>query len=277
MSRHLIVRDNAVLSGVDEGSGPAVIFQHGLGASDLQVAEVFPLLPGYRRLTLECRGHGRSEPGPSDGFAIAVFAQDVLAFADSRGIEQFAVGGISMGAAIALRIAVVAPRRVRALVLARPAWLWDPAPPNLRFYVEAAQMLQDLGREAGRRAFERSPSARFLVDGSPDNVASLLSFFAPHRPSWTASLLASVALDGPGLSKAQVAGINAPTLVVGHQRDIAHPLSHARELAGLIRRSELLEVTPKSDDRASHIREVSAGVVSFLSRHLRSVPEGALQ
>ena len=53
-----------------------------------------------------------------------MFADDVLAFADLRGVERFVVGGISMGAAIALRIAVRHPERVSGLVLARPAWLW---------------------------------------------------------------------------------------------------------------------------------------------------------
>src|ERR1700692_1876788 len=109
-----------------------MLFQHGLGGDERQVAEVFPDDFGCRRLTLECRGQGRSEPGPLDRFSMAAFTTDALAFLDQRGVGPFAAGGISMGAAMALRLAVMAPERVRALVLARPAWMTEPAPANLR-------------------------------------------------------------------------------------------------------------------------------------------------
>ena len=42
------------------------------------------------------------------------------------------VGGISMGAAIALRIAALRPDLVSALVLARPAWLDANGPENIQ-------------------------------------------------------------------------------------------------------------------------------------------------
>ncbi len=35
-------RDGLELHGRDLGEGPAVLFQHGLGGSEAQVAEVFP-------------------------------------------------------------------------------------------------------------------------------------------------------------------------------------------------------------------------------------------
>src|SRR3954447_23982530 len=109
MSSVPLLRDGIRLSGFDVGSGRPIVFQHGLGGDAAQVAEVFPDGIGLRRLTLECRGQGGSEPGPTSAFSVANFAADVLAFCDARGLERFAVGGISMGAAIALRIAVVAP------------------------------------------------------------------------------------------------------------------------------------------------------------------------
>ena len=46
-----------------------------------------------------------------------------------------------MGAAIALRLAVKQPELVRALVLARPAWVTEPAPPNMQAYAEVGELL----------------------------------------------------------------------------------------------------------------------------------------
>ena len=113
---------------VDRGAGPAAVFQHGLGGDETQVAEVFPDADGlWRRLTLDCRGQGGSPPDPWNRYAIQTFAEDVLRLADERQVERFVAGGISMGAAIALHLAVHYPGRVTALILARPAWLFDAA------------------------------------------------------------------------------------------------------------------------------------------------------
>ena len=128
MSRHIAI-DGLDLAFVDRGAGPPMVFQHGLGGNEAQVAEVFPDADKrWRRLTLDCRGHGGSPPDPQQRYSIRQFAADVLRLADTRQVERFVVGGISMGAAIALHLAVHHPERVTGLVLARPAWLFDAAP-----------------------------------------------------------------------------------------------------------------------------------------------------
>ncbi|RUV26747.1 alpha/beta hydrolase, partial [Mesorhizobium sp. M1A.F.Ca.IN.022.04.1.1] len=49
-----LLRDGATLHMTDTGEGLAVVFQHGLGGGEAQVAQTFPA--GFRRITLECRG-----------------------------------------------------------------------------------------------------------------------------------------------------------------------------------------------------------------------------
>jgi pimeloyl-ACP methyl ester carboxylesterase len=263
--RWALVRDGAALSGVDIGEGPAVLFQHGLGGDERQVAEAFPDGAGFRRLTLECRGHGNSEPGPLDRFSIATFAEDALVFLDRRGVTRFVAGGISMGAAIALRLAVKAPERVRALVLARPAWLAGRAPGNLRFYAEVGRLFGGEPREAARSAFLASDAGRLLAAEAPDNLASLSGFFAPDRPAWTGALLTAIAGDGPGVTEAEIGALNVPTLVIGHGRDLAHPLAHAEALAAMIPAARLVEITPKATDKAAYLREFGMALTDFLA------------
>lgn len=257
-------RGGVRLRGRDVGQGPAVVFQHGLGGDEAQVADVFPQAGNLRRLTLECRGQGQSAAGGAADFSIKNFADDVMAFADARGVEKFAVGGISMGAAIALNLAVRQPRRVTALVLARPAWLWDTAPPNMRAYAEIAGYLARPDLAEALADFEASALAGTLAREAPDNLATLKRFFAVPDRKTLAALLAAIAADGPGVSEAEVGAISVPTLVIGHRVDALHPFAFAETLAGKIPGARLLEITPKALDKARYAAEFRAGLTDFL-------------
>jgi pimeloyl-ACP methyl ester carboxylesterase len=259
MSWHRLMRGTAMLRGFDGGEGPAVVFQHGLGGDEAQVAEAFPP-EGFRRLTLECRAQGQSEAGDPDGFSIPAFAEDVLAFAAARGLGRFAVGGISMGAAIALRIAVTAPERVSALILSRPAWTWDKAPENMQAFAILARYLA----AGDRDGFERTDVARDFAVTAPDNLASLRKFFDVADRATTAKLLAAIASDGPRITEAEVRALDVPTLVIGNAVDRVHPLSHARLLAAAIPGARLVEVAPKVLDKPRHLAEFRAAVADFL-------------
>lgn len=257
-------RDDVDLRVYDSEAGLPVVFQHGLGGDNRQVDENFPDCPDYRRLTVECRGQGQSTPGSVRPFSIAMFAADIVAACDARGIDRFVVGGISMGAAIALHIAIRHPDRVAGLVLARPAWLFEAAPANMQPYARVAELLRLYPPAEAKAAFERLPIADQLRREAPDNLASLLTFFDRRDPALTADLLSEIAHDGPGVTAAQVAGIEVPTLVIGHGVDHAHPLAHARELAATIPGARLAEIAPKATDKPRHIAEFRSALDSFL-------------
>ena len=262
MSYFTFPRDGAMLRGWDGGEGLPVVFQHGLGGDEAQVAEVFPDGNGVRRLTLECRGQGNSESGDPAKLSIANFADDVLAFAGSRQVLRFVVGGISMGAAIALRLAIRYPKHVRALIVARPAWLWGEAPENMAPFVEVARHLRDGTVDA----FESSPTAQRFAEEAPDNLQSLKKFLLAKDPAATAALLSAIAADGPRVSEAEVRAIAVPTLIIGHKVDAVHPLKFAHTLAGLISGSQLVEITPKASDKPRHVAEFRGHVAQFLLR-----------
>ena len=261
MTWFTLLRDDVTLRGWDGGDGLPVIFQHGLGGDEAQVAEVFPDGDGFRRLTLECRGQGKSSLGNVTGISIAGFANDVLAFADSRGIGRFVIGGLSMGAAIALRIAIKNPARVKALILARPAWLWNAAPENMKPIAEVASYLQ----QGNVGDFETSATAQRFAREAPDNLFSLKKFLSSENPAATSSLLSAIAADGPDVSEAEVRAIVVPALVIGHKVDLVHPLELAQLLASRIAGSQFVEITPKATDKPKHVAEFCKTVAQFLS------------
>ncbi len=244
----------------DGGPGAPFVFQHGLCGDARQTAEAFPPDPAFRRLTLECPGHGAS---PLQGdISIAAFADHVAALIETLP-HPVILGGISMGAAIALRLAALRPELVRALILIRPAWVTEAAPPNMAPNAEAGRLLATLPRDEARAVFAEGPIARQLARLAPDNLASLLGFFDRAPLAETATLLQTISADGPGLTPAQVARITAPTLICATSRDLIHPLGHAGRLAALIP-SRLVELPPKASDKPRHLAALHAALTAFL-------------
>ncbi len=263
-------RHGLALSYHDDGGGlPPVVFQHGLGGSEAQAAETFPVDAGVRRVTLECRGHGGSDPDPAHRYSIAAFADDVLALCDALRVDRFVAGGISMGAAVALRIAARHPERVRGLVLVRPAFLFDPAPPNMRPNALVADFLASDPPGVAKDRFMATDCARRLAREAPDNLASLAGFLDRGSSPALAELLRRIASDDPGVSREEAGALRVPALVVGNEVDHVHPLGTARELAATIPGDRLARVTPKAHDRAAHLAEVGAAIRAFL----RALPE----
>jgi len=264
MKAHLLV-DELSLAFTDEGEGRPVLFQHGLGGDERQVRDNFPDdLSDIRRLTLDCRGHGASPPDPAGRYGIRLFAADCLAFADARRVPRFVAGGISMGAAIALHLACHHPRRVQALILARPAWLCEAAPHNLRPYSEVGRLLREAGPMRGRSLFEASETAAELARAAPGTLATLLGFFDHPKPGELAPLLERIATDGPDVTPAQLAALRLPCLVIGHGVDLAHPWAYAEELAALIPGARLAEIPPKATAPEAHRAAFQAAVARFL-------------
>lgn len=223
--------------------------------------EAWPGLPGWRRVTLDCRGHGES---PLGGASMALFAGDLAALAEE--LDPPAVmGGISMGAALSLRLAVLRPDLVRGLILIRPAWIADPAPPNMAPVAEVANLLCRFGPAEGRAKFLSSALAQRLSAEAPDNLSSLLGYFDRPRKG-LANLLTAIAADGPGVTEEQIAALDVPCLVCGTREDMIHPFAMAERLAGLIPGARLVELPPKRRDRAAHFAILRAAIDEFVTR-----------
>lgn len=255
-------QDGCRLSYTDEGTGVAVLWQHGLGATQQQPEEVFPATEGIRRITLECRGHGRSQLGDASALTIAQFADDAIALLDHLRIGKAVFGGISLGAAIALRLASLYPEKALGLILARPAWVVESAPARLKIYQDVAQLLFEYGPTEGALRFESSDLLQEVEQVSPDNAASLRSFFKRDRES-TVQLLASIPGQGPGIFKSDIAALTCPTQVIANGQDFIHSIDTAEALAGLIPGSRLSVITSKTLSRERYVSEFQQVLRNF--------------
>jgi pimeloyl-ACP methyl ester carboxylesterase len=217
-----------------------------------------PDLSDWRLLTLDCRGHGQSPAAGPHG--IATYADDVAALAESLG-GPVVLGGISMGAAIAMRLAVRRPDLVRGLILVRPAWATGAAPANMEPNAEVGRAIA--AGDHGSLFAQGSTAAR-LAREAPDNLASLMGFFARAPLAVTAELLTTISADGPGVTPAEVAGLRLPALVCGCGEDAVHPLDMARGLAALIPGARWAELPPKGRDKPAHLAALQAAITAFL-------------
>lgn len=240
------------------GTGKDFVFQHGLCGDARQTFEATPDLAGWRLTTLDCAGHGAAAAVPP--FSIARFADAVIAVIETLP-GPVMIGGISMGAAIALRIAVTRPDLIRGLLLVRPAWLTECAPANMQPNQEVGQLM---ARGQPQSAFAGSATARHLAQVAPDNLTSLLGFFDRAPQAVTAALLCAIATDGPGVSRADLAALRLPARVCGTTRDAVHPLQLARDLAGLIPAARFTELPPKGTDKFAHLATLHHVIRDFL-------------
>ena len=256
--------DGLKLSVKIAGKGRPFLFLHGLCGDALQPLELFPDDDGWQCHALESRGHGGSDIGDMKELSIRRLAEDATAYLESLDRGPAVIGGVSMGAAIALRLTADRPELAASLVLGRPAWVDQPAPANLAPHRRIARDLDQHGPGTARRMFEESAMAKTIADAAPDNMNSYNGFFNRRPTDQTQALLAAIAGDGPGVGLGVMSRIDVPALVIGTGRDLAHPLDMAKSLAAQIQKAELVEITPKSDNRKAYVREFRDAVGGFL-------------
>jgi pimeloyl-ACP methyl ester carboxylesterase len=101
----------------ESGSGPPVVLGHSfLCSGKMWEKQVPALAETHRVVNIDFRGHGRSGE-VSSRISLYDLVDDTLAVLDHLGIERAVWAGLSIGGMVAMRAALVAPQRVRGLVL----------------------------------------------------------------------------------------------------------------------------------------------------------------
>jgi pimeloyl-ACP methyl ester carboxylesterase len=259
----------------DEGAGLPFVFQHGLGGDADQPLSFFESdlrdNPPFRTIALDCRAHGKTHPvGPVESLTFSCLTDDVIVLMDRLQVAQAVVGGISMGAGIALNLALRYPERVRGLVLSRPAWLDRPSPENLSVLSTIAALIRECGAVGGRERFLRTREYAMMMDASPDVAKSLLGQFDHSRAEETVAKLERIPQDAPCRDRSQWASISVPVLVLANRQDPVHPVEYGEKLAAAIPGAELQIITPKSVSIENHYSDVRKTIRDFIRRRIEN-------
>ena len=218
------------------GDGKPVLLLHGILLDATVNRDVaLPMAEaGFRVILLDLLGHGRSDRAEAAELRNDFFAEQAIGCLNHLKIDEAVVGGISLGAIVALQIAVTAPKRVKALFLEMP--VMEESTPFaavlLSPLVFATNYFAWLYRPFAK-VLERLPRPRKAVFESALNAAA-------QDPEAIRSILHGV-LVGPVVPPRRLRRkIDAPALVIGHAGDWLHNLEDSRALAEELPNGRLL-------------------------------------
>ena len=232
---------------IDVGSGPPLVFVHGLSGSWqnwlLQIPE---FVESHRVVAVDLPGFGES-PMPPDKITISGYGRWLDGLFDALDIEAAAVAGNSMGGFIAAETAIKYPHRVERLALVSAAGLSiehqrdDRILRGLEVTENVAQFLMAhflsksdslVRRPRGRRAL------LWFVAADPDNLDPALvkeQISGAGKPGFVPALDALTSYP----IRDRLSEIGCPTLIVWGTKDMLVPLKDAYEFDQLIPDSQL--------------------------------------
>jgi pimeloyl-ACP methyl ester carboxylesterase len=231
---------------VDLGSGPPLLFVHGLGGSWTNWLEtICEFADDHRVVALDLPGFGASAAPSDEPVTIPGYAALLDALCEQLGIVSAAVVGSSMGGLVSADLALRSPQRVERLVLVSAAGLSIETLP-LEHLLRALRPLERVvsffgGIVAARSAMlARRARLRKLM----------LLFIAAHPDRLPAPITAEIVAGAgrpsllPGLRaiagypiRDRLSEIACPTLVVWGAKDRLVPVRDAREFERLIPRA----------------------------------------
>ncbi|MEV6394044.1 alpha/beta hydrolase [Streptomyces sp. NPDC051907] len=246
------------------GSGPGLALAHGAGSS---VAGTYgPILDGlaarHTVVGIDYPGSGDT-PRSAEPLSLDDLADQLVAAAVAEGLETFAVSGYSLGGPVAVRAAARHPERITALVLtatfpyrdnrlalAVPVWRKLAESGNRELLAEYLTMMA-----LGADALETMPeeqlqqavgfTAASIADGTPEHAE-----LAPR---------ADVRADLPG--------IQAPTLVISTTQDRFTSTRLHHQLADAIPGAQLVEIPTGHLPMVERPEEWQRLITDFLDKH----------
>jgi len=219
------------------GTGPAVVLIHGLGGNHaVWYRQVPSLAREFSVVTISQRGFAPSG-GSRDRYDVEVLVSDLTSVLDALAIEHAAIVGQSMGGWTALGLALEAPQRVTALVLADSlAGIGDDRiDAHYRAMLTKARELGTTPAPLGSHPALASSFSRDHLDQA--YLYQLLSTFGAPSPSVIASQLAAARFDPGRLTANRV-----PVLFVVGRGDAIFPVDVVRHAAGMIASSEVVVI-----------------------------------
>jgi 3-oxoadipate enol-lactonase len=237
---------------------PVVMLSHSLGHDhsmwDLQAADLGEY---FQVLRYDIRGHGASDVTPGE-YSVDQLGRDALAIADALGIESFAFCGLSLGGMIGQWLALNAPRRLTALVLANSS-----PRPDAKGMEERRQRVL----ESGMAAVADTVMARFfserVLEANPPVVAATRRVLLATDSTGYAGCCAAVR-DTDFVS--QLGNITTRTLVISSETDASLPWKgHGDILESRIPRARGRRLNTAHLSNLEQPRSFSAAVHAFLA------------
>ena len=250
----------------EAGEGLPVVLLHPFPLNQsIWSAQRKELGAGYRIITPDLRGFGKSEPNGNLS-SMDMFATDVRALLDELGLDQVVLGGLSMGGYVALAFYRLYPDRVRGLILADTRPQADDNQ-GRQSREELATLAEQSGAKGvgdlllpkllGESTFRLNPHIPMLIYGKIES--------APPQSIAAASRGMAMRSDSTPL----LPQISCPVLLLVGEQDTLTPPAVAQEMAEAIPNSTL-HIIPD----AGHLSSIEqpTAFTQALNEYLASLP-----
>jgi 2-hydroxy-6-oxonona-2,4-dienedioate hydrolase len=230
---------------IEVGRGEPVILLHGMGGEGARwMPTISGLAPFFRVIAPDQIGFGQSDK-PLTMYHSGVFAGFVARFMEAIGVSRATIIGQSMGAGVALYLAVHHPASVARLVLVngvgyRSASDPPPPPPNWRDRQTAnAGTLEESRKYLEKLYYDH----RFITDEMVEQ-----NLILRLRSAYTIESMQTANGRGlGGVMEEEVQAIKVPTLLVWGMNDPLSPVASAEKLNSWIKGSRKVLI-----DKAGH-------------------------
>ena len=222
------------LAFVRAGSGPPVLFLPGYGTdTSMWRRQLDGLASGFTVIACDHRGIGGSRPLLAGTVGLADLAADADALLASLGHRPSVVVGASMGAAVALELALADPDAVSRLVLVAPL-----LEPDARFaaVLRAWTAHENPTSEARIRTMLPWLFGRDLLGhaGRREAAVAALRTMAGRTPADTLARHADALVAWLGTRSADLARVTVPVVVVCGSDDVLTPPAQADAVAAAL-------------------------------------------
>ncbi len=220
------------------GNGEPVVFAHSyLWDAEMWRPQIDALAADFRVVVPELWGHGRSGEMPGGTLSIRSLAQQHLQLFDHLGLERFTLVGLSVGAMWAAELALMAPQRVRGLVL-MDSFLGPEPVERHRQFSAMLDMVEASGTATQQLADALAPF--FLSRHSMEKQPLLLRRFRNSILDLdSAQIVRSIVplgrmIFGRRDALSDLADLQMPSLVMTGSDDLSRPPEEGRMMAQMI-------------------------------------------
>jgi pimeloyl-ACP methyl ester carboxylesterase len=234
-----------VLRGTAAGEGTPIVLCHGLTASRRYVVHGSRALEraGHRVITYDARGHGESDPAPSEqSYGYPELIADLERVVEAEvATDRFLLAGHSMGAHTAVGYALAHPERLSGLVIIGPTYTGEISAATLAYWDGLAAALEGEGIDGFVEFLTREGET--AADWRESVARISRERMELHRdPRELARALRETPASKPFGSLEDLAGLDVPTLVVASndEADPGHPYAVAEAYAAALPRARLI-------------------------------------
>ncbi|MBC1489661.1 alpha/beta hydrolase [Listeria sp. FSL L7-1485] len=244
-----------------QGEGIPLLFLHGLGDNLEFAFETFNKDEKIQLISMDQRGHGKSGHD-SKKLSYDRLASDALALMDYLGIQHFYVGGLSMGAGVALNLAVHETNRVTGLILLRSSATDEPMKKEVIEWFRTVSNY--LPKKNGQQLFEQDPIFQSIKDTYPKAIDTFERYFEDEASVHYYKKFIDIPKDSPIKNKSELTNLTIPVLILSNKHDVIHPIEYSLFYERYIENSSYFELTPKTVDAEKHKLEIDTYIKTFI-------------